>query len=103
MILPAPSKPYLAPVIAMPVFDDHRRSIVDWVERIQEGGVRKVIPSITAVCHELRRVRNSTRHERLAEFLEHAVLAMRNDQPEGARCILLTALATFGWPSYLAG
>ena len=29
----------------------------------------EVPPSITAVCHELRRVRNSTRHERLAEFL----------------------------------
>lgn len=100
MTLPASSEPHLAPVITIPVFDDHRHLIVDWYERIGEGGARKAIPSVISVCIQLRRVR-SGRQERLAEFLEQAVIAMQNDEIEGARYILLTALATFGWPSYL--
>jgi len=48
---------------------------------------------------QLCRVRNSLRHARLAEFPHHAITALESDQREGAKYILLTALATFGWRS----
>ncbi|MDE3195121.1 MAG: hypothetical protein KGN84_02175 [Acidobacteriota bacterium] len=97
----AQARPRPAAVIALPVFDDHRLLIVDWFERIERNSVRRVIPEMEATCGELRRVRKSIRHARLAEFLEQTLIALRAGEREGAKYILLTALATFGWPSDL--
>jgi len=90
------------PVIAFPDFDENRRLIIDCFEAVENRGTKKVLPALTAAYDQLRRVRNSSRHARLAEFLHHAITALESDQPEGAKYILLTALATFGWPSDLA-
>jgi hypothetical protein len=87
----------------MPVFDDHRLLLVDWFERIDTGGTRNVSASVAAALKRLRRVRKSARHARLAEFLEQTLLALRADETEGARYILLTALAAFGWAYDLTG
>jgi hypothetical protein len=88
-------------VIPIPVFDENRRLIIDCFRAVGERGSHRVVPTMTAAYNRLRRVKNSARHERLAEFLHHAITAMEADQLEGARYILLTALATFGWPSDL--
>lgn len=99
-VQPAPCP---AAVITLPVFDDHRLLIIDWFERIERNNVRRVIPAMTTTCKRLRRVRKSLRHERLAEFLEQTLIALQAGENEGAKYILLTALATFGWPSDLIG
>jgi hypothetical protein len=88
-------------VITLPVFDDWRLQIVDWFERIERNRIKRVIPAMETACKELRRVRRSVRHERLAEFLEQTLMALKGGELEGAKYILLTALATFGWPSDL--
>lgn len=88
-------------MITLPVFDDWRLQIIDWFERIERNRVKRVIPAMEAASKELRRVRRSVRHERLAEFLEQTLMALRGGELEGAKYILLTALATFGWPSDL--
>ena len=94
-------KPYQAAVIEFPIFDDNRLLIIDWFERIERNSTRRVIPSMAATCKRLRRVRKSLRHERLAQFLEQTLIALKANELEGAKYILLTALATFGWPSNL--
>ena len=88
-------------VVTLPVFDDHRLLMIDWFERIERNSIRQVIPAMNTTCKRLRRVRKSPRHECLAEFLEQALVALEAGEMEGARYILLTALATFGWPSNL--
>jgi len=93
--------PYQAAVITLPVFDDHRLLLIEWFERIERNNTRQVIPAMTTSCQRLRRVRKSLRHERLAEFLEQTLTALEAGEMEGAKYILLTALATFGWPSNL--
>lgn len=87
------------PVIPFPDFDENRRLIIDCFQAVEGRGTKKVVPALTAAYDQLCRVRNSPRHARLAEFLRHAITALESDQPEGAKYILLTALATFGWPS----
>ena len=89
------------PIVPIPVFDENRRLIIDCFQAVEQRGSQKVLPAMNAAYARLRRVKNSTRHERLAEFLHHAIAALESDQPEGAKYILLTALATFGWPSDL--
>ena len=88
-----------APVIAFPDFDENRRIIIDCFQAVEGRTVKTVLPTLSAAYEQLRRVRNSPRHARLAEFLQHAMTALESGQPEGAKYILLTALATFGWPS----
>jgi len=87
------------PVIRFPDFDENRRTIIDCFQAVEGRGASKALPTLTAAHDRLRRVRNSPRHARLAEFLCHAIAALESDQPEGAKYILLAALATFGWPS----
>ncbi len=91
----------LAPVVPFPDFDENRRIIIDCFRAIEGRGSKKVVRSLLSAHGELSRVRRSKRHARLAEFLQHAITAIESDQPEGAKYILLTALATFGWPSDL--
>jgi hypothetical protein len=91
-----------AEVIPFPDFDENRRLIIECFQAVEDRGTRKVLPALTAAYEGLCRVRNSSRHARLAEFLHHAITALESDQPEGAKYILLTALATFGWPSDVA-
>jgi hypothetical protein len=91
-----------ASVIAFPDFDENRRIIIECFQAVEGRGTRKVLPALTAAYDKLCRVRNSARHARLAEFLQHAITAVESDQPEGAKYILLTALATFGWPADFA-
>jgi hypothetical protein len=90
-----------SPIVPIPVFDENRRLIIDCFQAVEQRGSQRVLPAMTAAYARLRRVKNSARHERLAEFLQHAIAALESDQPEGAKYILLTALATFGWPSDL--
>ena len=61
-----------------------------------------MVPSVIEACARLRRVRNSGRHERLADFLYHTALAIESGETAGARCILLMALTSFGWASEFA-
>lgn len=103
MSLPAPATVNLAPVIPFPDFDENRRIIIECFQAVEGRTAKRVIPALTAACQRLRKVRNSPRHMRLAEFLQHALAAMESNQPEGAKYILLTALATFGWPSDFVG
>ena len=56
-----------------------------------------MVPAMSAGVAALQRVRNSLRHERLAEFVYFAAEAIKSGEYEGARYILLTALAAFGW------
>jgi hypothetical protein len=91
-----------APVIPFPSFDENRRIIIDCFQAFEGRGTGKVLPTLIAAYDQLSRVRNSTRHERLAEFIHHAITALESGQPEGAKYIRLTALATFGWPSDFA-
>jgi len=86
--------------IAFPVFDDNGELIINWVEGLYQGQGKAVIPAMTAAHAQLNKVRNSLRHERLADFLHHAILAIESDEFEGARYILLTTLAAFGWSSH---
>ena len=87
----------------MPVFDDNGELIIDWVEGLYQGQGKSVIPAMSAMHSQVGRVRNSLRHQRLAEFLHHAIRAIESEEFEGARYILLTTLAAFGWSSHFAG
>jgi hypothetical protein len=95
-------------VIPFPDFDENRRLIIECFEAVRDSstkqnrGTKRVLPALTAAYSRLCRVRKSSRHARLAEFLHYAITALESDQAEGAKCILLTALATFGWPSDFA-
>jgi hypothetical protein len=91
-----------APPILFPVFDDNRLQVIEWVDQLEHGRGRALIPSLNEAHDRLRRVRKSPRHERLADFLHYAVVAIESGESKGARYILLTALATFGWPSRFA-
>ncbi len=91
----------LAPVIVLPDFDENRRIIIDCFRAIDGRSTKRVLQSLAGAHGDLMRVRKSSRHKRLAEFLHHAIRALESNQPEGAKYILLTALATFGWPSDL--
>lgn len=84
----------------MPVFDDNGQLIIDWVEGLYQGQGKAVVPAMSVMHSRVARVRNSIRHERLAEFLQHAIRAIESDEFEGARYILLTTLAAFGWSSH---
>ena len=97
MISPAAAKSSRIPVITIPVFDDYRLLILEWFDSIEAGAPRQVIPVIEAARRRLKRVKRSIRHEGLAEFLEQALLELRDNEVEGAQYILLTALAAFGW------
>lgn len=97
-----PAAHHRATVISFPDFDENRRIIIECFQAVESRGTKRILPTLTAAYDRLRRVKNSTRHKRLAEFLHHAIVAVESDQPEGAKYILLTALATFGWPSDLA-
>jgi hypothetical protein len=104
--VPATSKARLAPVIPIPVFENHQKLLVDWFERIEQviagrGRAGQIIPAVAAVCQQLRRVRHSARHARLAQLLEPALLALHDGELEGAQGLLLNALAAFGWPSHV--
>jgi hypothetical protein len=92
----------LAQVVPFPDFDENRRLIIECFNAIEGCGSPKVLRRLAAARGELGRVKNSARHARLAEFVSHALTALESDQPEGAKYVLLTALATFGWPSDLA-
>ena len=96
------SVPIKTAPIAIPVFDENRHHLIHWVDRLAAGRGASVIASMTEEHARLRRVKNSARHERLADFLYHAVLAIEQGETAGARYILLTALAAFGWPSGFA-
>jgi hypothetical protein len=98
---PAPEG-HRASVIAFPDFDDHRHALAGWFAAIEERGARAAIPEISRAYAKLVRIGKNTRHGRLAEFLHHVLIALENGDAEGAGHILLTALATFGWPSDLA-
>jgi len=91
----------LAPVVTIPVFEENRRLIIDCFRAVETRGSNRILPAMNAAHQRLCRVKNSLRHQRLAEFIHHAIVAIESDQPEGAKYILLTALATFGWPSDL--
>ena len=88
----------LAP-IPFPVFDDNRNRIVEWVDALEQGRSNVLIPSLFAAYKQLAKVRASARHVRLSEFVQHAALAIESGETQGARYILLTALAAFGWTS----
>jgi hypothetical protein len=88
-----------APIVPIPVFDENRRIIIECFQAVEDRGSQRVLPTLTAAYNKLRRVRNSRRHESLAEFLHHAICALESNHPEGAKYILLTALANFGWPA----
>ena len=88
--------------IAFPVFDDNRLLVIEWVEQLEQGAGAAIVPSLTEAHDRLERVRNSVRHERLAEFLRYTVVAIESGESSGARYILLTALAAFGWSSRFA-
>jgi hypothetical protein len=93
-----------APVIPFPDFDENRRIIIECFQAVEGRGDGKVLPALMNAYKRLCHVRNSSRHARLAEFLHHAITAVESNQTEGAKYILLTALATFGWPSdYVSG
>jgi hypothetical protein len=97
----AQANTHRAPVVPIPVFDENRRLIIGCFQAVGDRGSQRVLPVLTGAYDKVRRVKNSLRHARLAEFLHHAIVALESDQPEGAKYILLTALATFGWPSDL--
>jgi hypothetical protein len=84
------------------VFDDNRHHLIRWVDQLAEGRGAAMVPSMIEAYVRLRRVRNSVRHERLADFLYHTALAIESGETAGARYILLTALASFGWASEFA-
>lgn len=96
------SVPIEAAPIVIPVFDDNRHRLIHWVDQLAAGRGASVVSSMTEEHARLRRVRNSARHERLADFLYHTVLAIEQGETAGARYILLTALAAFGWSSGFA-
>jgi hypothetical protein len=81
------------------VFDDNRHHLIQWVDQLAQGRGAAIVPSLTEAHARLCRVRKSARHERLADFLHHTALAIESGETVGARYILLTALAAFGWVS----
>jgi hypothetical protein len=87
------------PVTILPLLDDMRHRVLAWVDEIEEHGPAKVLSSVEAARNRLLRVHGSIRHQRFAEFLQHCVVALENEQAESARYILLTAMAALGWPT----
>ena len=87
--------------IAIPNFEGNGELIIDWVEELYRGKGKAVLPAMTAMHTQVSRVRNSIRHEHLADFLRRAMLAIDSEEFESARYVLLTTLTAFGWlPQY---
>ena len=89
-------------VIAFPAFERYEEQIEDWLSAIGERtpGARpslRVLRSIQRTLAEVERVRNSPRHSNLASFLRHAANAIHDMEWDGARYILMTALAVSDW------
>ena len=87
----------LGNVIPFPIFDDHSELIATWIIAIRSGRLKDTLKSMSEVHATVSRVRKSLRHAKLAEFLHHSIDALSGGETEGARYILLTALAQFGW------
>jgi hypothetical protein len=82
--------------IPFPVLDDLQYHVIEWAD----GRPANVVQEMKQAKANLQRVKGSRRHQKLAEFLHHAITAFENREPEGARYILLTAMAAFGWPAW---
>lgn len=87
-----------ARVIPFPSFDAHGGQIDEWLSAIGESepGVQaaaEVLRSIRRTLAGIEQVRNSPRHTNLANFLRHAANAIEGREWDGARYILITALA----------
>jgi hypothetical protein len=90
-------------LLVLPLLDNMRDRVLDWVDELElqmaGKGAADVRFSISNARESVVRVRGSMRHQRLAEFLSHALVALDHEQPESARYILLTAMAFLGWPA----
>ena len=76
-----------------------------WIDELEvSGDAGAVSPAVVTPIIDARagllKVRGSVRHERMAEFLDHCVIAIQNGHAGNARCILLMAMAIFGWPTH---
>ncbi len=99
----APTRQATVVTIAFPVFDDLRHRLLEWLDEIEANNAPLILPCMADTLARLRKVKGSARHQRLAEFLEHTLVAVESGDPESARFILLTAMAAFGWPSQFIG
>lgn len=86
-----------AEVVAIPVFDDHRRQLNRWIAGIDAGRLATVQRSVAKTLLGLLRVRGSKRHTQFAGYLELAHQALSEGQAQGARYVLISAAAALGW------
>lgn len=86
-----------ANVVELPVFEGYGERIEDWLARLgapQAGGsVSRIAGAIRRTAAEVERVRQSPRHASLAELLWRAANALDDAERDGARYLLMMALA----------
>lgn len=85
------------------MFDDLRHRLLEWLDEIEANNEAVIVAPMADTLARLRKVNGSPRHQKLAEFLQHTLVAVQSGDPESARFILLTAMAAFGWPSQFIG
>lgn len=82
----------------LPRFEARGEQIVEWLSLLSPDAptrrtILRVIREIRQAETEIGRIRNSVRHENLAEFLEHAAHSLECGELPGARYILMMAHA----------
>lgn len=85
-------------VITLPLFERYGDQILEWLAAIDEAeparqNVMRVVKSMRCTIERTERVRNSVRHSNLASFVRHAARALEASEWDGARYILVTAMA----------
>jgi hypothetical protein len=94
--------------IAFPVFESYGDRIMECLAALGEGkparaAAKRVTRSLLSAAASAERVRKSPRHSSMACLMRHTLEAMRATEWEGARYLLMTALALMNARAVPAG
>lgn len=90
-------------VVAFPVFERYGDQIDEWLGAIDRSESERrtdgrIVKSMRRAVAKIERVSKSRRHTNLASFLRHAANALEASERDGARYLLMTALALMPAP-----
>lgn len=88
-------------VVAFPVFERYGEQIREWLSTLNDGSpgrrtLARIARQSRCMASKAGSVRNSPRHANLAGFLRLAANALDEEETDGARYLLMTALALMG-------
>jgi hypothetical protein len=85
----------IAMVIPFPAFENNLEYLRDGARELESNRADSARTLLSGLHQQLARVRRSSRHNKLAEFVKHAVQACERGDHEGAITVILMALCYF--------